>query len=247
MDMQLKEQFSRLWHKYFNDASLPITFYYTNTAGRAELAKPGETARCIIGGIARVREGRSYTFDVESIGCFGGKKYLGFSDKLAPDFEHFLSCGIPGKVEGERYKKTPELVKQLLENWPKFKAPAHYIVFKRWDKLEATDQPDVAIFFARPDVLAGLYTLANFDTADPNGAIAPMGSGCSSIVQNPYLEKDAPNPRAIVGMFDISARPWVASDELTFSVPMNKLTSMVRNMEESFLITDSWKAIQKRI
>lgn len=28
-----------------------------------------------------------------------------------PNFEYFLSCGIPGKLEGERYKKTPELVR----------------------------------------------------------------------------------------------------------------------------------------
>jgi hypothetical protein len=30
-------------------------------------------------------------------------------------------------------------------------------------------------------------------------------------------------------------------------VPMNKFSRMIENMEESFLITDTWKAIQKRI
>jgi hypothetical protein len=77
--------------------------------------------------------------------------------------------------------------------------------------------------------------------------VAPMGAGCSSIVQNPFLEKDLPNPRAVIGMFDISARPFVSAGELTFSVPLNKFTPMVENMDESFLITDSWKTIQKRI
>jgi len=48
-------------------------------------------------------------------------------------------------------------------------------------------------------------------------------------------------------MFDTSARPFVASDELAFSVPINKFVSMVGNMDESFLITNSWKVIQKRI
>jgi len=28
---------------------------------------------------------------------------------------------------------------------------------------------------------------------------------------------------------------------------MNKFSRMIENMEESFLITDTWKAIQKRI
>ena len=31
--------------------------------------------------------------------------YLGFSEKVRPNFEFFLSCGIQGKFEGERYKK----------------------------------------------------------------------------------------------------------------------------------------------
>ena len=53
--------------------------------------------------------------------------------------------------------------------------------------------------------------------------------------------------RAIIGMFDLSARPFVAADEITFAVPMNKFTTMVKNMDESFLITKTWKNIQKRI
>ena len=48
-------------------------------------------------------------------------------------------------------------------------------------------------------------------------------------------------------MFDSSARPFVPSSVLTFSVPMNKFYRMIENMEESFLITDTWKVIQKRI
>jgi hypothetical protein len=48
-------------------------------------------------------------------------------------------------------------------------------------------------------------------------------------------------------MFDVSARPWVPEDVLTFSVPMNKFIGMVGNMEESFLITPSWSKVNKRI
>ncbi|HEX7475932.1 MAG TPA: DUF169 domain-containing protein, partial [Dehalococcoidales bacterium] len=95
--------------------------------------------------------------------------------------------------------------------------------------------------------LSGLYTLASFDESDPNAVMAPMGSGCSSIVQNPFLEKDKEHPRAIIGMFDPSARPFVSPDELTLAVPMNKFQRMVTNMAESFLITKTWSTIQKRI
>jgi uncharacterized protein (DUF169 family) len=245
--MQFKEDFIKIWQKYFNNAELPITFYYTDNEGLANPGKPAPDTRCVIGALVKVRQGQSLTFNADSTGCFGGKRYLGFSDKLSPNFEYFLSCGLPGKVEGERYKKSPELVRELLERWPKFKAPARYIVFKRWDKLESSDIPEVVIFFVRPEVLSGLYTLANFDSADPNAVMTPMGSGCSAIVQNPYLEKDSDSPRAIIGMFDPSARPFVATDELTFSVPWNKFMTMVQNIEESFLITRTWKTLQKRI
>lgn len=247
MEIELKEKFLRLWEKYFNNAELPITFYYTDEEKNAELVSPGSESRCIIGGLSNVRKGKSSCYNIESVGCFGGKRYLGFSDKIMPNFEYFLSCGIPGKLEGERYKKSPELVKEFMKRIPVFKAPKRYIVFKRWDKLEESDDPEIAIFFSKPDVLSGLFTLSNYDENEQYGVIAPMGSGCSAIVQNPYFEKDSEHPRAVIGMFDVSARPYVQSDVLTFAVPMKKLMTMIDNMEESFLITNSWKAVQKRI
>jgi hypothetical protein len=47
----------------------------------------------------------------------------------------------------------------------------------------------------------------------------------------------------VIGMFDISARPCVPRETLTFAVPMNKFISMIGNMEESFLITRSWEKV----
>jgi hypothetical protein len=245
-EMKHKERFLGLWDKYFAGAELPIVFYYTDAPGSAQSVKPSGH-RCIFADLHKVRTGTPLCFDAGSIGCFGGRKFLGFSDAAMPDFEYFLSCGIPGKLEGERYKKTPELVKTLTGQAPKLRAPAKYIVFKRWDQLEEADEPEVAIFFARPDVLAGLFTLANFDVAHPNGVFSPFASGCASIVQFPYLERSSDSPRAVLGLFDVSARPFVPADTLTFSVPMGKLLSMVDNMDESFLVTESWQKVRKRI
>ncbi len=135
----------------------------------------------------------------------------------------------------------------MLKTAPKFKAPARYIVFKRFDALEEPDNPDVAIFFSSPDVLSGLFTLANFDQIEPNGVFCPFSAGCGSIIQYPYLEKNSARPRAVIGMFDVSARPYVPRETLTFAVPMNKFSSMIRNMEESFLITRSWDKVKQRI
>ena len=247
MDIDIKQTFMVLWKKYFNGTELPITFYYTDDEKYCALVGSGSSARCLIKALSSVREGKSLCYSTESKLCPGGKRYLGFAEEIMPDFEYFLSCGIPGKLEGERYKKSPDLVKEAMKYSPILKAPARFIVFKRWDKLTETDNPDVAIFFAIPDVLAGLFTLANFDEAEPNSIIAPFGSGCSTIVQYPYLEKDSKRPKGFIGMFDISARPFVPANVLTFSVPMVKLRRMILNMESSFLITASWGGVQRRI
>ena len=247
MDIKNKEKFASLWKEYFDEAELPIMFYYTDEEGHAELVKADSIPRCVIGALSKVRKGSSLCFNADSIGCLGGRRYLGFAERIMPNFEYFLSCGIPGKLEGERYKKTPALVREEMEYSPAFKAPTRFIVFKRWDLIEEPDNPDVVIFFAAPDVLSGLFTIANFDETEPNGVFAPFGSGCSTIVQYPYLERVSRRPRAVIGMFDISARPWVPSNRLTFSVPMNKFVRMVENMEESFLTTDSWERVQERI
>ena len=247
MDPKLKQEFITLWREYFDGSPLPIVFSYTDEQGSGEMVNPPQGHRCVIADLSMVRSGKSLLFGADSIGCPGGRRYLGFSSETMPDFEYFLSCGIPGKLEGERYKKSPELVKEAMKRMPRFTAPARYIVFKPWDALEEGDEPDVVIFFARPDVLSGLFTLANFDEVDPNGVFAPFAAGCGAIVQYPYLEKASPCPRGVLGLFDVSARPWVPEDVLTFSVPMQKFVRMVENTAESFLITPSWAEVRKRI
>jgi hypothetical protein len=247
MDQQFKTEFETKWKKYFPDAELPITFFYSDTEGGLEKAKVTAGHRCMICDLAKVRNGKSLCFDEDSIGCAGGKRYSGFSQDLRPDFEYFLSYGIEGELEGERYVKTPDMVGERLKQQPPFKAPSKYIVFKRWDALDESDEPLVAIFFAPADVLSGLFTLANYDDMRPDTVITPFGAGCSSIIHWPLHEAKTDNPRGVLGMFDVSARPCVPADTLTFAVPMAKLQRMMKNMDESFLITDSWKKVRTRI
>ncbi len=247
MDTAQKTEFMEKWRNRFGDAELPIVFHYLDDPGDVERAQPPSVQhQCMVPLLAKVRRGSPLAFDVTGVGCSGGKRYLGFSREIMPNFEYFLSCGIPGQLEGERYKKSPELVRQVVSTWPRFDAPARFIVFRRWDRMEEGDDPAVVVFFASPDVLAGLFTLANFDEVE-NGVLAPFCAGCASIVQFPYLEGNGSHPRAILGMFDVSARPYVPAGTLTFAVPMNKFRRMVANMEESFLITESWAKVRTRI
>ncbi len=246
MDKRSKEKFLGLWEKYFPGAELPIIFFYTDDESRTNDCTNAEH-RCVIANLTKVRKGAALRLDVNSIKCAGGKRYLGFSKTLRPNFEYFLSQGIPGKLEGERYKKSPQIVRKFMEKRNDFEAPAKYIVFKRLDLLQESENPEVVIFFARPDVLAGLFTLASFDEAEDSGVITPFGAGCGSIVLYPYLENKSKRPRCILGMFDPSARPYVPADVLSFAVPIKKFLRMVDNMKDSFLITPTWDKIRQRI
>ena len=185
-------------------------------------------------------------YNIDALSCGGARRYLGYAEKMRPGFEYFLSCGNE-QMEGERYIRTPEMVMELMKNQKTLPINGQNIVFKRWDNLTENDCPDVVIFFARPDVLSGLFTLANFDQTDPNGTITPFGAGCGTIVYYPYLESLTERQRAVIGMFDPSARPCVGEDILTFAIPMKRFEKIIGFMEESFLVTETWTTVRKRI
>ena len=246
MDIELKERFLNLWKKYFDEADLPIVFYYTDQEDRGEIPKTPKGFRCIISDLARVLKGEARCFDVNNLGCKGVKENLGFDLEVDPNFKYILSTGIPGKIPGGRYKKSPDLAKELHKYSPLYKAPAKYVVFKRWDLIDEKDEPQVVIFFAPIKVLLGLFSLANFDEADPQAVITPFTSGCGSIIAFPYKELQSESPRAVMGMFDLFPRPLVSPEVLTFAVPWPKFVRMVENMEESFLTTDHWEKVRSR-
>jgi hypothetical protein len=247
MKESLKSGFISRWKKYFHDALLPIALFYSNDLHNTEPAQSHISHHCIIADITKVFNGQSLAFNDANIGCGGGLRYCGFADKLRPGFEFFLSYGIEGKMEGERYKKDPETVMELMKNAPKLKAPAAWLIAKPFEKLDADDNPEIILFFATPDVLAGLFTLANFDRSDLYGVKSPFSAGCGSIIQYPLLENSSESPDCILGMFDSSARPYVQAGTLSFAIPMKRFETLVGYMDESFLTTGTWKVMGKRI
>ena len=246
MNSDIKDKFIGLWTKYFGNEELPITFYYSDKIRDTQEVKTAEKWSCLIGQLAKVRKGTSLTFTVDSTGCIGGKKFSGFTDQLRPGFEFFLSCGNE-HMNGEKYIKTPEMVRNFLSSAPWIPAMAKYLVFKRWDMLLEDDLPEVVIFFARPDVLSGIFTLSSFDRDYNDAVTIPFGSGCASIIQYPLAEAKLAKPKTVLGMFDISARPYVPENVLTASIPYQRFVEMVENMEESFLTTNTWNVVKNRI
>lgn len=247
MNITQREIFVNYWNDFFPNTPLPIVFYFSNDNDIPQKFEKPSSKKCVVADIVTVRNGRSIYFERNSNTCRGASRYFGFSNELRKDFNYFLSCGIEGEVEGERYKKHPELVEKTMGYMPPFEAPGKYLVFKRWDKVEENDLVQGVIFIAQADVLSGLFTLTNFDEDDPFGVSSPFSSGCASLVYYPFQESFKEYPKAVLGMFDVSARPYVSSEELSFALPMKKMERIIGNIEQSFLITKSWEKIQKRI
>jgi len=247
MDLVLRDRFTSLWQRYVPGAELPVTFEIGGDTAGAVIAPEAKVWKCLVCDLARVRKGTSLVIGEGALSCNGAKYFCGYVRDRAPDFRYFLSYGKLGGVPGERYKKTPEIVDEADKNAAHIPVAGRQYIFRRWDMLTAADSPEVVIFFARPEVLCGLFTLANFEEADPNGVICPFSSGCGSIILYPWLEQQKENQKAVLGMFDPSARPCVPVDVLTIAVPMKKFVRMVADMEESFFGTDTWKKVVKKV
>ncbi len=147
---------------------------------------------CIFSQIAPVRHGHARAFNMENLGCYGSFLPFGFDIELTDDVKNYI-CNV------EKVKKSHEHVESMYRHRPPRKAPGRYLVFKRWDTLEAEDDPQVVIFFATPDVVAGLHGLANFDTMPPHGVIVPFCNACDAIVGYPLAQLEAEEPAAVLG------------------------------------------------
>ncbi len=244
-------RFSEESWRRFRDAlglkEFPLGIYYTNDEPDGVTPKSG-THVCMIGLLKEARkEGKTVFFDKDHFGCPGGAYYMGFFDSPRPNIEYFLSCGIPGEMEGERYIKTPERAREYFSKMIPRRAPAAYCVFKPIDQFQNGPAPEVVVFFAPPDILSGLYTLTNYALERTDAVYAPFSSGCGTILTYPLKEAGKEQPHAILGMFDVSARPMVESEILTLAMPFPIFVRLSENVQGSFIETESWKKVLNRI
>jgi len=225
----------------------PLGIYYTNDQPEGITPKEGISA-CMIGLLQNARKkGTAVYFDKGHFGCPGGAYYMGFFASPRPKIEYFLSCGIPGEMEGERYIKTPERAKEYFTKMIPRRAPATYCVFKPLEQFQNGPDPEVVAFFGPPDILSGLFTLANYALERTDAVYAPFGSGCSTILTYPLKEAGKEQPHAILGMFDVSARPMIEKDFLTLAMPYSVFLKLLENVSGSFLGTESWKKVFQRV
>jgi uncharacterized protein (DUF169 family) len=218
------------------------------SANRVNWAALDQDWSCVIGSIWRARRKNAPAyFDRDHFGCLGGAFYLGFLKPQLETIVYYVSTGIPGKLEGERYLESPEVTRQFFRTIDPRPAPARFCVFKPLSLFREMESPEIITFFARPEMVSGLNQLATFVTNDFEAVQSPFGAGCSSMVTWPlkYLAKG--KLKAVVGGWDPSERKYLKPDELTFSVPLKMFELMVSRWKESFLTTHTWGVIRKRI
>ncbi|MDX9859434.1 MAG: DUF169 domain-containing protein [Rhodospirillales bacterium] len=232
---------------------------------------------CVMAMFAGAARGKTAVFDAKTYGCWGGGVGLGFGNAYedfpggVDCFAHFLSIGndawekgrkVAVGVEqaagarfaddfrvGERYVKSPALVKRWIDELPIEEPASRYAVFKPLAEIDpAQEVPATVVMVANADQISALVILANYAGPGRDNVTIPWAAGCQNIGLLPLREGQSDHPRAVVGLTDISARKYVrktlGADVLTFAMPWSLFLEMEDNVEGSFLERPSWASLQ---
>lgn len=246
---------------------LPLGVFFTDTKPDGYGPKPGElfcrerekkgeidwgkafgNFTCLIGSIWLARKKHKAAFiSLEECGCMGGGFYTGMYAPYLETQVGYVSTGIPNTpFEGEHYLPSPESMRRFLDASTPPLATKKYCVVQSLD-LFTDDVPRVITFFARPEVLSGLAVLLSFATGDYNAVISPFGAGCTSIVAWPLIGEQQGKEQAVLGGFDLSARKFFKTDELSLSIPLGLYKKMLDAVDESALTRDTWRGVLKKV
>lgn len=237
--------------------------------------KPGKWG-CVMFMLAAAVKGQTSVFDRKTFGCQGGGTGLGFGNqyKNFPGgedcFSYFLSVGnsqwetgrkmedtvkhflrpeaLDHFMHGERYIKTPELVKDFVSGLPVTDIEFKYVVFKPLKDIRPeTETPAIIIFLGNMDQISALTILANYHRKSTDNVIFPYCAGCMSMVLYPLNEAASENPKAVLGLNDISARVYLKrllkDDVMSFAVPYKLFCEMEDNVDGSFLERGPWREL----
>lgn len=240
---------SRLIEK-LNLLNEPVAIVLSNEKPEGALQGKEGCWSCIIPLFIAATKGKTAVFERKTTTCNGGKAGLGFGQfPNYPDgIEYFLSSGKKGVFEGEGYKKDPELGKEFVECLPITEIPYQYIIFKPLSELDTTQEEATLIsFYVNNDQLSALTVMANYDRPGIENVFLPFGSGCQSAFLLPYAETKKEYPRAVVGLIDITVRPMVDPNMLSFTMPYKMFETMEKNISGSFLEKELWNKVVGRM
>ncbi|WP_319582521.1 DUF169 domain-containing protein [uncultured Pseudodesulfovibrio sp.] len=205
---------------------------------------------CVMGNIwlARKKGGAAF-ISPEEYGCPGGAYYTSMMKPHLRFIEYYVSTGFEGTpLQGERYMSNPETMRNFMLEVNPREAPGKYCIFKPLSLFKDGEEPEFVIFFARPEVLSGLHTQATFTSGDMDCVVSPFGAGCTNMISWPLYYKERGVDKAVIGGFDPSARKFMKTDELTFTVSLSFYEKMLAALPESMFTHETdWKGVRKKV
>jgi len=256
----------------------PVAILWSDEKPAAALGFKEGKWGCVMWMLASAAKGKVAAFDEKTYGCWGGGIGLGFGNRYldfpggSECFCRFLSTGneeseagcavakeiapfvdknlLEDFLHGEGFIESPELVKDFIDNLPIMQVPARYVIFKPLGMVELKkERPEIIVFLADPDQLSALVILANYGRKGNENAFIPYAAGCQAIGIYPYREAQAENPRAVVGLTDLSARnnlkKQLGSNLFSLAVPLAMFQEMEKNVPGSFLQRNTWKTLRE--
>lgn len=236
----------------------PVGVFFGNTSARCDVEAAPRRRNCVILFLLSAAHGHVACLDEESCTCAGGAVGACFGDGFArrnPNIHHMLSQGMgdatpagasPMMREGERFYCDSDVAMKWRRSLPLSERAYPRIVFaplSRWDEVGT---PDLVLVFAKPDQLSALVAMLGFHNGQSLNVLAPFGAACQSIMFAAE-QIDASEPKAIMGLFDISQRRAALTDYLSLTMPVALWNGITRDLDKSCLTTHSWKAIEPRL
>ena len=157
---------------------------------------------------------------------------------------------IENLVHGKEYQKTTALLTEVLEqlpimdipaqyvnNMPVVDIPYQYIVVKPLKDVDVEKEaPVTIIFLISSDQFSSLFALTNHGREWHESVSIPFAAGCQTLGIFPYREVNSENPKAVIGLTDISAQKYIEQqlgiDLLSFAIPFKMFKEMEANVEE---------------
>lgn len=159
-------------------AELPIAFWYSDRMG----ASTEKVTGCLFKCMKQVRDGKTVSLSNETITCGGGKFYTGFTE---------MPERVPGFVSlKEKYKKTPEMVVDFVNELQIPRTDKAYLHFARIDKIPSFDEVEGLLFLPTPDILSGLATWTFFDNNASDAVAAHSAPAVAPSLPKPSLKPE---------------------------------------------------------
>ena len=146
----------------------------------------------------------------------------------------------------KKYKKTPEMVVDFVNELQISRTDKTYLHFARIDKIPSFDEVEGLLFLPTPDILSGLATWTFFDNNASDAVAAHSAPAVAPSLPKPSL-KTGNKGNAL--SWDSSTPPSAHTSKRTywsFTIPMSRFKEMYHTMRESCLFdTHAWGKIRE--